>query len=105
MHESTEMMVFINSDLLKLLPSNRIAGLDSNASAWTWLRENNIPPCGAREITASDQAWSLLQSYLSRLEDGSGVCHKCVAFTLLSQSFPLPTWLVHSYKVFISSLG
>ncbi|BFZ03943.1 hypothetical protein BsWGS_06979 [Bradybaena similaris] len=76
----------------------KTSGLDSSASAWTWLRENNIPPCGAREITASDQAWSLLQSYLSRLEDGSGVCHKCVAFTLLSQSFPLPTWLVHSYK-------
>ncbi|XP_059177377.1 nuclear pore complex protein Nup160-like [Physella acuta] len=71
---------------------------DANALAWLWLRENNIPPCGAKDNTAADQAWSLLQSYLTLLEDGSGVCHKCVAHTLLSQSFHLPTWLIHSYK-------
>lgn len=76
-----------------------VSDTDANALAWLWLRENNIPPCGAKDNTASDQAWSLLQSYLTLLEDGSGVCHKCVAHTLLSQSFHLPTWLVHSYKV------
>uniref|UniRef100_A0A0B7AIF3 Uncharacterized protein n=1 Tax=Arion vulgaris TaxID=1028688 RepID=A0A0B7AIF3_9EUPU len=74
------------------------SGLDPNSAAWSWLRENKIPPCGAKETTASDQTWSLLQGYLSLLEDGSGLCHRCVAYTLLSQSFPLPTWLVRSYK-------
>lgn len=77
----------------------KFSNQDPNSGAWQWLRENNIPPCGAKENTAADQAWSLLQSYVSILEDGSGVCHKCVAHTLLSQSFHLPTWLIHSFKV------
>ncbi|RUS77937.1 hypothetical protein EGW08_014311 [Elysia chlorotica] len=79
-------------------PTFKSAGQDASSAAWEWLRENNIPPCGARESTAADKAWSLLQSYLSKLEDGSGRCHKCVAHTLLSQSFHLPTWLVNSFK-------
>lgn len=76
----------------------KLSGRDASSEAWEWLRENDIPPCGARESSAADKAWSLLQSYLNKLEDGSGRCHKCVAHTLLSQSFNLPTWLVNSYK-------
>ncbi|KAK6972555.1 nuclear pore complex protein Nup160 [Biomphalaria glabrata] len=71
---------------------------DPNATAWLWLRENDIPLCGAKESTVSDQAWSLLQSYLALLEDGSSQCHKCIAHSLLSQGFDLPTWLIHSFK-------
>ncbi|GFR65477.1 nuclear pore complex protein Nup160-like [Elysia marginata] len=85
--------------LIKNQPdSSLVSGQDSSSDAWEWLRENNIPPCGARETSAADKAWSLLQSYLLKLEDGSGRCHKCVAHTLLSQSYNLPTWLVNSYK-------
>ncbi|KAK3778515.1 hypothetical protein RRG08_024923 [Elysia crispata] len=76
----------------------KTSGPDPSSAAWEWLRENNIPPCGARESSAADKAWSLLQSYLSKLEDGSGRCHKCVAHTLLSQRCHLPTWLVNSFK-------
>ncbi|KAH9499948.1 hypothetical protein Btru_075996 [Bulinus truncatus] len=85
---------------LAVSSTSSIKSADPNAAAWLWLRENNIPPCGAKENTASDQAWSLLQSYLYLLEDGSGQCHKCIAYSLLSQGFHLPTWLIHSYQAF-----
>ncbi|KAJ8298952.1 hypothetical protein KUTeg_023012 [Tegillarca granosa] len=49
-------------------------------------------------LSASDIAWDLLQQYLDRYDDHSRQYHRCTAIKLLSHGFPLPTWLVNSYK-------
>ncbi|XP_078583967.1 nuclear pore complex protein Nup160-like isoform X2 [Branchiostoma floridae x Branchiostoma japonicum] len=65
-----------------------------------WLGANDIPfTHTSKPITAADQAWQLLQTYLERF-DVTGVkgYHKSVANKLLSLGAPLPTWLVRAYK-------
>jgi hypothetical protein len=48
--------------------------------------------------SAADTAWSLLQRYL-RIHEENTLLHRTVVIRLLSQGFPLPSWLVKSYKV------
>eukprot|EP00058_Branchiostoma_floridae_P011934 XP_002597422.1 hypothetical protein BRAFLDRAFT_122633 [Branchiostoma floridae] len=65
-----------------------------------WLGANDIPfTHTSKPITAADQAWQLLQTYLERF-DITGVkgYHKSVANKLLSLGAPLPTWLIRAYK-------
>lgn len=49
--------------------------------------------------SAADTAWSLLQHYLRTHEDNTAQLHRTVVVRLLSQGFPLPSWLIKSYKV------
>ena len=55
--------------------------------------------------SAADQAWRLLQSYLSKYEDRSTRYHRCVAVKLLTHNFQLPDWFIASYKVQITSFS
>ena len=55
-------------------------------------------------FSSADHAWKMLQRYLECFEESDARYHRCVCEKLLSQGFPLPTWLVNSYKVGISSL-
>lgn len=49
--------------------------------------------------SAADSAWSLLQHYLRVHEDSTAQLHRTVTVRLLSQGFPLPSWMIKSYKV------
>lgn len=50
-------------------------------------------------VSATDEAWRLLASYLDRYPSANGQYHRCVINKLLSHGVPLPDWLVKSYKV------
>ncbi|XP_060078941.1 nuclear pore complex protein Nup160-like [Ylistrum balloti] len=66
---------------------------------WDWLQENNLALSNlTKDTSATDLAWLLLQHYLETYEDHTGQYHRCIAMKLLSQAFPLPTWLINSYK-------
>ena len=54
---------------------------------------------GVLSCSAADTAWSLLQHYLRTHEDNTAQLHRTVVVRLLSQGFPLPSWLIKSYKV------
>ncbi|XP_076451143.1 nuclear pore complex protein Nup160-like [Babylonia areolata] len=70
------------------------------SEAWDWLRENDIHAAAqSTDNSATDHAWKLLQRYLECFEESDARYHRCVCEKLLSQAFPLPAWLVNSYKV------
>ncbi|XP_052801877.1 nuclear pore complex protein Nup160-like [Mya arenaria] len=72
---------------------------DYTSQAWSWLKTNNLTlKHVSKESSSSDEAWQLLQQYLSRYEDQSGRYHRCTATKLLAHGFALPTWLINSYK-------
>lgn len=50
-------------------------------------------------LSATDEAWRLLASYLDRYPSANAQHHRCVINKLLSHGVPLPDWLVKSYKV------
>lgn len=50
-------------------------------------------------LSATDEAWRLLASYLDRYPSANAQYHRCVINKLLSHGVPLPDWLVKSYKV------
>ena len=50
-------------------------------------------------LSATDEAWRLLASYLERFPSANIQNHRCVIHKLLSHGVPLPDWLVKSYKV------
>lgn len=50
-------------------------------------------------LSATDEAWRLLASYLDRYPSANAQYHRCVINKLLSHDVPLPDWLVKSYKV------
>lgn len=50
-------------------------------------------------LSATDEAWRLLESYLLRYPSCNGQHHHCIINKLLSHGVPLPDWLVKSYKV------
>lgn len=50
-------------------------------------------------LSATDEAWRLLASYLERYPSANAQYHRCVINKLLSHDVPLPDWLVKSYKV------
>ncbi|PVD33582.1 hypothetical protein C0Q70_04839 [Pomacea canaliculata] len=86
--------------------SSHFMVIDNNeaTAAWEWLRENDIRSNTAcRDGSASDHAWRLLQCYLERFEESDVRYHRCVAEKLLSEGFPLPAWLVNSFKVLSAS--
>ncbi|XP_078332937.1 nuclear pore complex protein Nup160-like isoform X1 [Crassostrea virginica] len=66
--------------------------------AWDWLKLNNLTAPSIKESSAADTAWSLLQHYLRTHEDNTAQLHRTVVVRLLSQGFPLPSWLIKSYK-------
>ncbi|KAI0231198.1 nucleoporin 160 [Lamellibrachia satsuma] len=69
------------------------------AAAWHWLQQNELASANAtRDTSAADQAWRLLQSYLSKYEDRTTRYHRCVAVKLLTHNFQLPDWFIASYK-------
>ncbi|KAL8614434.1 hypothetical protein ACOMHN_007770 [Nucella lapillus] len=70
------------------------------SDAWDWLRENDLHSATqSADNSATDHAWKLLQRYLEAFEECDACYHRCVCEKLLSQVFPLPAWLVNSYKV------
>lgn len=50
-------------------------------------------------LSATDEAWRLLASYLDRYPSANAQYHRCVINKLLSHDVPLPDWLIKSYKV------
>ncbi|XP_046552449.1 LOW QUALITY PROTEIN: nuclear pore complex protein Nup160-like [Haliotis rubra] len=72
---------------------------DQTSEAWDWLQENHFNAGTVqRDKSAADQAWTLLQSYLSSYEDNTTRYHRCVSEKLLSHGFALPTWFINTYK-------
>ncbi|VDI42582.1 Hypothetical predicted protein [Mytilus galloprovincialis] len=66
---------------------------------YDWLQDNNVTlSCVMQNSSAADMGWSLLQNYLEMYEEKTSQYHRCVAVKLLSHGFPLPTWLVNSFK-------
>lgn len=66
--------------------------------AWDWLKLNNLSTPGLKESSVADSAWSLLQHYLRIHEDSTAHLHRIVTIRLLSQGFPVPSWMIKSYK-------
>lgn len=87
---------------VNLARSANYVGIGENTAvtqAWDWIQDNYLTLSHtSRESSASDIAWDLLQQYLERYDDHSRQYHRCTAIKLLSHGFPLPTWLVNSYK-------
>ncbi|CAI9723426.1 Hypothetical predicted protein [Octopus vulgaris] len=68
-------------------------------NAWQWLKENEISQVLTTKVcSASDQAWLLLKTYLSKYEEPNARYHRCTAIKLLSHNYQLPTWFVNPYK-------
>lgn len=57
------------------------------------------PVSSSSALSATDEAWRLLASYLDRYPSVNAQHHRCVINKLLSHGVPLPDWLVKSYKV------
>lgn len=51
------------------------------------------------QLSATDEAWRLLASYLDSYPTTNAQYHHCIIHKLLSHGVPLPDWLVKSYKV------
>ncbi|KAM9352421.1 nuclear pore complex protein Nup160 [Symphorus nematophorus] len=77
----------------------QFGGEESQNEAWSWLAANQLSSVvNTKESSATDEAWRLLASYLSRFPSSNGQHHRCVINKLLSHGVPLPDWLVTSYK-------
>lgn len=102
----------------------QFGGEETQNEAWSWLADNQLssvvntkesrfdlfvfPPLKNSElqlinslcqISATDEAWRLLASYLDSYPSTNAQYHRCVINKLLSHGVPLPDWLVRSYKV------
>ncbi|KAK3101041.1 hypothetical protein FSP39_000503 [Pinctada imbricata] len=78
--------------------NNSVADSALLSQAWDWLQENAVTLPSITESSATDTAWALLQHYLEMNEDSTAQYHRCVVIKLLSHGFPIPSWLVNSYK-------
>lgn len=85
-------------NLAKSCSHSTLADSTTLTRAWDWLKLNNLSTSGLKESSAADSAWSLLQHYLRVHEDSSAQLHRTVTIRLLSQGFPLPSWMIKSYK-------
>lgn len=56
-------------------------------------------------VSATDEAWQLLASYLDKYPSANARHHRCVISKLLSHGVPLPDWLIKSYKVRVQPIG
>ncbi|XP_062566399.1 nuclear pore complex protein Nup160-like isoform X5 [Saccostrea cucullata] len=85
-------------NLAKSCSHSTLADSTTLTRAWDWLKLNNLTAPSIKESSAADTAWSLLQYYLRSHEDNTARLHRTIVIRLLSQGFPLPSWLVKSYK-------
>nr|XP_034311974.1 nuclear pore complex protein Nup160 [Crassostrea gigas] len=85
-------------NLAKSCSHSTLADSTTLTQAWDWLKLNDLPTPGLKESSAADSAWSLLQHYLRVHEDSTAQLHRTVTVRLLSQGFPLPSWMIKSYK-------
>eukprot|EP00062_Callorhinchus_milii_P024732 gi/632984957/ref/XP_007909410.1/ PREDICTED: nuclear pore complex protein Nup160 isoform X1 [Callorhinchus milii] len=77
----------------------QLSGEAVQSEAWEWLAANQISSViTTKECSATDEAWRLLSSYLTRHKSQSALYHRCVINKLLSHGVPLPDWLINSYK-------
>ena len=84
---------------VNLARSNLYSTTTMDTMSYDWLQENSLTLSNVpQNSSAADMGWSLLQNYLERYEENTAQYHRCVAIKLLSHGFPLPTWLVNSYK-------
>ncbi|XP_029438431.1 nuclear pore complex protein Nup160 [Rhinatrema bivittatum] len=69
------------------------------AEAWEWLAANQLSTViTTKESSATDEAWRLLSSYLTKYKSQNNQYHRCIINQLLSHGVPLPNWLINSYK-------
>ncbi|KAM6973336.1 nuclear pore complex protein Nup160 [Aplochiton taeniatus] len=74
-------------------------GEESQNEAWNWLAANQLSTVvSTKETSATDEAWTLLASYLEKHTSQNAPHYRCVINKLLSHGVPLPDWLVNAYK-------
>lgn len=96
-----KLVTVFESLALRCVKLSRSSSWDNSVVSvtWDWLQENNLALSNlTKDTSATDLAWLLLQHYLEKYEDHTGQYHRCIATKLLAQAFPLPTWLIYSYK-------